>query len=96
MKNTVRLLRREKHWSQDELAARVGVSRQCIEAIEKERFLPSITLAYNIAFSLGKYVVEVFPPQAQPPGPFRHSSGFRTECEGLPSGESAFHSGGAK
>ena len=56
MKNTVRLLRREKHWSQDELAARVGVSRQCIEAIEKERFLPSITLAYNIAFSLGKYL----------------------------------------
>ena len=65
MKNTVRLLRREKHWSQDELAARVGVSRQCIEAIEKERFLPSITLAYNIAFSLGKYVLEVFPPQTQ-------------------------------
>ena len=96
MKNTVRLLRREKHWSQDELAARVGVSRQCIEAIEKERFLPSITLAYNIAFSLGKYVVEVFPPQTQAPRPFPHSSGFRPECQGLPSRESAFHSRGAK
>jgi putative transcriptional regulator len=96
MKNRVRLLRREKHWSQDELAARVGVSRHCIEGIEKERFLPSITLAYNIAFSLGKYVVEVFPPQRQSSEPSLPLSGFRPECQELPSRQSAFHSGGAR
>ena len=96
MKNTVRLLRKEKHWSQDQLAARVGVSHVCIDAIEKERFLPSITLAYNIAFALDKYVVEVFPPQEHGPCPSPHFSGFRPERQGMPSRESAFQSGGAR
>jgi putative transcriptional regulator len=96
MKNRVRFLRREKHWSQDELAARVGVSRECIEAIEKERFLPSITLAYNIAFALENYVLEVFPPQSQAPGPSPHSFGFRHERPRAQSRESAFHSGALK
>lgn len=96
MKNRVRLLRREKHWSQDELAARVSVSRECIEAIEKERFLPSITLAYNIAFALDNYVLEVFPPQGQAPKPSPHSSGFRSERPSVQSRESAFHSGAMK
>lgn len=96
MKNRVRLLRREKHLSQDELAARVGVSRECIEAIEKERFLPSIALAYNIAFALENYVLEVFPPHGQAPGPSPHSSGFRSERPKAQSRESAFHSGALK
>lgn len=96
MKNRVRLLRREKHWSQAELAARVGVSRECIEAIEKERFLPSITLAYNIAFVLDNYVLEVFPPQGQAPSLSPHSSGFRSEGPRVQSRESAFHSGAMK
>lgn len=96
MKNRVRLLRREKHWSQDELAARVGVSRECIEAIEKERFLPSITLAYNIAFVLDNYVLEVFPPQGQAPSLSPHSSGLRSERPRVQSRESAFHSGAMK
>jgi len=96
MKNRVRFLRREKHWSQDELAARVGVSRECIEAIEKERFLPSITLAYNIAFVLEHYVLEVFPPHGQASGPSPHSSGFRSERPRAQSRESAFHSGALK
>jgi putative transcriptional regulator len=98
MKNRVRFLRREKHWSQDELAARVGVSRECVEAIEKERFLPSITLAYNIAFALERYVLEVFPPhgQAPAPGPSPHSSGLRYERPRAQSSESTFHSGALK
>ena len=96
MKNRVRFLRREKHWSQDELAARVSVSRECIEAIEKERFLPSIALAYNIAFALEHYVLEVFPPQRQAPGPSPHSSGFRYERPRVLSKESTFHSGALK
>lgn len=96
MKNRLRLLRREKHLSQDELAARVGVSRECIDAIEKERFLPSITLAYNIAFALESYVLEVFPPQRQAPGPSPHTSGFRSERPRAMARESTLHSGASK
>lgn len=96
MKNRVRLLRKEKRWSQDELAARVAVSRECIEAIERERFLPSITLAYKIAFVLENYVLEVFPPQEQVPKPPPHSSGLRSERPRVQSKESAFHSGASK
>jgi putative transcriptional regulator len=67
MNNDVHVLRKEKHWSQDALAARVGVSRQCINAIEEGRFMPSIALAYNISIVLERSVLEVFPPQANPP-----------------------------
>ncbi len=69
MNNDVHVLRKEKHWSQDALAARVGVSRQCINAIEEGRFVPSIALAYNISIVLERSVLEVFPPQVNPPGP---------------------------
>ena len=96
MKNRVRLLRREKHWSQDELAARVGVSRECIEAIEKERFLPSITLAYNVAFALENYVLEVFPPHGQALQPSPRSSGFRSERPRTQSRLFTLHSGALK
>lgn len=68
MNNDVHVLRKEKHWSQDALAARVGVSRQCINAIEEGRFMPSIALAYNISIVLERSVLEVFPPQPNPPG----------------------------
>ena len=66
MKNRVQLFRNAKHWRQADLASHVGVNRQCIEAIEKGRFLPSIALAYNIAAALEGYVYEVFPPQGRP------------------------------
>ncbi len=66
MNNDVHVLRKEKHWSQGALAARVGVSRQCINAIEAGRFMPSIALAYNISIVLERSVLEVFPPQQNP------------------------------
>jgi len=69
MNNDVHVLRKEKHWSQDALAARVGVSRHCINAIEEGRFMPSIALTYDISIVLERSVLEVFPPQANPPGP---------------------------
>jgi putative transcriptional regulator len=50
MKNRIRVLRAEHNVSQAELAERVGVSRQAINAIENERHDPSITLAFAIAF----------------------------------------------
>ena len=67
MKNRVRFFRKAKHWTQADLAARVGVNRECIDAIEKGRFLPSIALAYNIAAAFEGYVYEVFPPQSPTP-----------------------------
>jgi putative transcriptional regulator len=66
MKNQVRFLRKEKQWSQRELAQRVGVSPHCIDAIEHERFLPSIQLAYDIAAVFERSVVDVFPPPVRP------------------------------
>ena len=54
MKNRLRDLRAAKGWSQAELGARAGVSRQAIIAIETGRFDPSLPLAFKLArlFSL--------------------------------------------
>ena len=49
MKNRLRDLRVERNWSQVELGARVGVSRQAIIAIEMGRFDPSLPLAIKLA-----------------------------------------------
>ena len=96
MKNRVQLLRKTKPWTQTDLAERVGVNRQCIDAIEKGRFLPSITLAYNIAAALERYVYEVFPPQGPTPGPLPQSSGASHQVSHVTSRESSHHSGGLK
>lgn len=60
MKNRIRVLRAEKDWSQAELAERVGVSRNSINAIENGRFDPSLPLAFRIASSFDLSVEEVF------------------------------------
>jgi putative transcriptional regulator len=54
MKNRVRELRTERGWSQTELGERLGVSRQTVNAIENERYDPSLPLAFLIgkAFQL--------------------------------------------
>ena len=49
MKNRLRVLRAERGWSQAELAARLGVSRQTVNAIENERYDPSLPLAFEIS-----------------------------------------------
>jgi putative transcriptional regulator len=49
MKNRIRVLRAEKRWTQEDLATGVGVSRQTINAIEKEKFDPSLPTAFRIA-----------------------------------------------
>ena len=49
MKNRVRELRSERGWSQTELGDRLGVSRQTVNAIENERYDPSLPLAFVIA-----------------------------------------------
>lgn len=60
MKNRVRVLRTERDWTQADLADRVGVSRQTINAIEKEKFDPSLPLAFRIARLFDMKVEEIF------------------------------------
>ena len=60
MKNRLRVLRAERGWSQAELAARLDVSRQTVNAIETERYDPSLPLAFAIAKIFGKLIEEVF------------------------------------
>jgi putative transcriptional regulator len=49
MRNRLKVLRAERNWSQAELAARLEVSRQSVNAIETGKFDPSLTLAFRLA-----------------------------------------------
>jgi putative transcriptional regulator len=75
MKNRLRVLRAEYNWSQAELADRVGVSRQTINAIETEKYDPSLPLAFALARLFGKPIEEIFlyPADGQP-GPATEAS----------------------
>ena len=60
MKNELRSLRAERDLSQQDLGAAMGVSRQTINSIEKERYTPSLPLAIALARFFGTTVEEVF------------------------------------
>lgn len=60
MKTRIKELRMEKKISQDELAFTVGVTRQTIISLEKEKYVASLTLAYKIAAYFGMKIEEVF------------------------------------
>lgn len=60
MKNRVRELRTDRGWSQSELAERLAVSRQTINAIETEKYDPSLPLALKIAKLFKQPVEEIF------------------------------------
>lgn len=60
MKNVLHVLRAEKRYSQDDLAKLVDVSRQTINAIEREKYDPSLPLALKIAKVFNKKVEEIF------------------------------------
>jgi putative transcriptional regulator len=49
VKSRLKVLRAEHGWSQQELAERAGVSRQTINAVETERYEPSLSLAFKLA-----------------------------------------------
>ena len=63
MKTRLRVLRAERQWSQAELAERLSVSRQTINAIETEKYEPSLTLAFKIARLFGMRLEEIFEPE---------------------------------
>jgi putative transcriptional regulator len=60
MKNRLRELRAIKQWSQGDLAAQLGVSRQTVNAIETERYEPSLGLAFKIARLFKMSIEEIF------------------------------------
>jgi putative transcriptional regulator len=60
MKNNLRQFREEKNLTQEELADRVGVSRQSIISIEKSQYIPTTMLALKIARALKLTVEEIF------------------------------------
>jgi putative transcriptional regulator len=60
VKNLVRELRSAKDWSQGRLAEELGVSRQTINAIETEKYDPSLPLAFKIARLFRRPLEEIF------------------------------------
>ena len=60
MKNRLKVARAEADLTQEELAKRIGVSRQTINAVESGRYVPSTVLALKMAQVFGKPVEEVF------------------------------------
>ena len=60
MKNRLRVLRAEHDWTQEDLARKLGISRQAVIAIEKEKYDPSLPLAFKIARLFQKPVEEIF------------------------------------
>ena len=62
MKNKLRLLRAGRDWSQADLAARIHVSRQTINAIETGRYDPSLELAFRLARLFELQIEDIFEP----------------------------------
>jgi putative transcriptional regulator len=60
VKNRLKVLRAERDWSQQDLADKLGVSRQTINAIETEKYDPSLPLALKIARLFEQRVEEIF------------------------------------
>jgi putative transcriptional regulator len=60
VKNLVRELRTDRSWSQGELADKLEVSRQTVNAIETGKYDPSLPLAFAIAKLFGKSIEKIF------------------------------------
>ena len=63
MKNKLRELRTAKAWSQSDLADKLDVSRQTINAIETEKYDPSLPLAFKVARLFKQSVEDIFSDQ---------------------------------
>lgn len=60
--NRLRVLRAERKWSQAELAERLGVSRQTVNAVETGKYDPSLPLAFKVARLFELRIEDVFQP----------------------------------
>jgi putative transcriptional regulator len=63
LKNILRELRAERSWTQADLAAQLEVSRQTVNAIETERYEPSLSLAFAIADLFERPIEAIFQPR---------------------------------
>lgn len=65
MKNRIRVERAELGLTQEQVAEKIGVSRQTINAIEKGKYAPSVVLALKLARLFGKKVDDIFELEAE-------------------------------
>jgi putative transcriptional regulator len=63
MKNLLKVLRAERDWSQADLAEKLKVSRQTVNAIETGKYDPSLPLAFQIADLFEKSIEDIFTPE---------------------------------
>ena len=66
LENSLRKIREAKGWSQGELARRLGVSRQTINAVETDKYDPSLPLALRMAKLFGVAVPQLFIDRWEP------------------------------
>jgi putative transcriptional regulator len=62
MKNILPELRAQRGWTQSDLAERLSVSRQTVNAVETERYEPSLSLAFAIAKLFAQPIESIFRP----------------------------------
>jgi len=83
VKNRLKVLRAERDWSQEDLAKQLGVSRQTINAIETEKYDPSLPLALKIGRLFAQCVEKIFTLDDAPTGAStplaKHQSQGRSE-----------------
>lgn len=60
MRNRLKVLRAERDWSQADLAERLGVSRQTVNALERGKYDPSLPLAFKIGRLFGQHIEQIF------------------------------------
>ncbi|MDP1546718.1 MAG: helix-turn-helix transcriptional regulator [Anaerolineales bacterium] len=65
MKNRLKVLRAERDWSQADLAEKLNVSRQTVNAIETGKYDPSLPLAFKVAELFGMKIEEIFFPEKE-------------------------------
>ena len=63
MRNSLAELRAAKEWSQGDLADKLGVSRQTVNALERGKYDPSLPLAFKIARLFRRRIADVFDPE---------------------------------
>jgi putative transcriptional regulator len=89
MKNRLRVLRAEREWSQADLAERLGVSRQTVNAIETGKYDPSLPLAFKIARLFGLPIEAIFQPEEAAGGGRQAQVGGQVQGEGKGGTDSA-------
>jgi len=65
MRNRLHVLRAERRWTQADLASKAGVSRQTIVSIEREKYDPSLPLAFTLAQLFGVTIQDIFFPDSE-------------------------------